>query len=194
MKEKYVTEEREERVPVSQQGIFGFNSFNRDFEKNFFSFNKKNKKEEEENLNIKNEEEDPFKEFERSQYFMDFVPKIMNYFKGNGNQENNKYLNRKKELHDPFFEINLMPSWFFTDFGFNDNGFLDDAFFNQPHFHNFKRNFKNNPHQYNKNMHNNTNNYQGRHENQNVNDQNKSNYSYPKYQAFNSNSGDIYDV
>ena len=64
----------------------GFSQFPNIFGSFENSFNHRNFKQNHQNI----DDDETFKEFEESQHFLDFMPKIWSFFKGNGSSEDNK--------------------------------------------------------------------------------------------------------
>ena len=171
------------------------NFASQNFENNFFG-----------NPKTKNNEDVAFKEFEESQHFMDFIPRIRNFFKGRSNYQNSdddklnydkKPQNSREESdHDPFVDMRLFPLLIFRDFGFpNLEGFNNDIFFN----HNFNEENRTRNGFHPTNFYNTTpNNFEKKTENSfqknNYNGNNR-NYAYPNYRPSKTNTDDdIYDL
>lgn len=202
LQDKYVTQEREEREPISQGGAFSFpsffsnnsrNWFEKGFDSSFFGGFPKNQE---------NKQDEAFSQFEKSQHFNDFFSQIKSFFFGNNGKENqDKELEEnvvpyKENIFDNFNDFFIFPNFFFSRFPFQDP-LMNDPFFKEyPQQGNFYQN-NNNPSQFN-----------GEHRNNYINDMNSrqnfqnnrnpsyrpnNNYSFPKFGETKADSSDIYD-
>lgn len=200
LKDKYVTQEREEREPISQGGIFSFpsffphnssNWFEKDFDSSFFGgFSK----------NSENKQDEAFSQFEKSQNFNDFFSQIKSFFFGNNEKENQtKELERnvvpsKENNFDIFNDFFMFPSIFFNRFPFHDPLINDPFFKEHSQQGNFSPNYQNPSQFYGDSRNHNMNDIeQNSQKNRNAYYRTNNNYSFPKFGETKTSPSDIYD-